>query len=209
MRVPHGDLTACAGHPYCRHADPTIRVNFNLIQIDVTVLDKTGKRVPDLAPEDFEVFRDGKRQLLKSTLWVPGQRVAVAASPVSTSTSTPDTPKPIRPQEVRRTNPAYGAFVSNAKPGKEANSPNLETQVVLFHDGKVVYTGKRTPFQPEGFTEGMNISVMGNMQLGANIATGEYILQLAIRDLEAPRKQQYFVRSIDFEVPSPATAGSK
>ncbi len=104
---------------------------------------------------------------------------------------------------------AYGAFVYNAKSGKEANKPNLETQVVLFHDGKVVYTGKRTPFQPEGFTEGKSISVMGNMQLGARIAVGEYILQLAVRDLEAPKKQQYSVRSIDFEVRPLPTAESK
>ena len=32
------------------------------------------------------------------------------------------------------------------------------------------------------------------------IAPGEYVLQVAVRDLEAPRKQQYAVRSIDFEV---------
>lgn len=95
---------------------------------------------------------------------------------------------------------AYGAFVYNAKPGKEANRPNLETQVVLYHDGKAVYTGQRTPFQPEGYTEGKSISVMGNLQLGSQMATGEYILQLAVRDLEAPRKHQYFVRSLDFEV---------
>ena len=41
---------------------------------------------------------------------------------------------------------------------------------------------------------------MGNMQLGSQMATGEYILQLAVRDLEAPGKHQYFVRSLDFEV---------
>jgi len=54
--------------------DPTIRVNVNLIQIDVTVFDKSGRHVPDLGVNDFEVFRDGKRQILKNVLWVPGQR---------------------------------------------------------------------------------------------------------------------------------------
>ena len=72
--------------------------------------------------------------------------------------------------------------------------------VVLYHDGKAFYTGHLIPFQPEGYTEGKSISVMGNMQLGSQMATGEYILQLAVRDLEALRKHQYFVRSLDFEV---------
>lgn len=37
---------------------------------------------------------------------------------------------------------AYCSFVFNAKAGEEAHKPNPETQVVLFHDAKEVYTGK-------------------------------------------------------------------
>ncbi len=72
--------------------DPAIRVNVNLIQIDLTVTDRTGKRVPGLRPEDFEVFRDGKRQAVKDLIWVEGR-----------TGDKPDLPGPIQPHQVRRT----------------------------------------------------------------------------------------------------------
>lgn len=269
----HAQVAPTAGTP-----DPTIRINVNLIQIDVTVLDKTGKHVPDLTPEDFEVFRDGKRQLLKSALWVPARRVAVAASPVSTSISTPGIPKPIRPQEVRRTialliddlslsftsgyyaKNALKTFVEeniqpgdlvalfrtstglgvlqqfttdkrqllaqiegtrfrginsvdslapvNSNPLEESSEPTIAQMAIEQRLREEINNRQRQDMVTAGMLSSVN-SVMGNMQLGAKIAIGEYILQLAVRDLEAPGKQRYFVRSIDFEVRSPATAGSK
>jgi len=56
----------------------------------------------------------------------------------------------------------YGAMVYNARLLKGGTSANLETQIVLYLDGKPVYTGKRTPFRPEGFKEGESLSVSGN-----------------------------------------------
>ena len=81
--------------------ESTIRVNVNLIQIDVTVLDKAGKHVPDLTIDDFEVTREGKRQVLKSALWVQGQRVTANVQAVASAL--PTTSKKLRPQDVRRT----------------------------------------------------------------------------------------------------------
>ena len=95
---------------------------------------------------------------------------------------------------------AYAAYIYNAKVGKEKNAPNLETQVVLFHDGKAVYTGKKTPFQPVGTGAGSRFSIEGSMQLGAKAALGDYVLQVAVHDLDAPKKQQFAVRAIDFEL---------
>lgn len=94
----------------------------------------------------------------------------------------------------------YGAYVYNAKMAKDASTPNIESQVILYRDGKAVYTGKKTPYRPADFAEGKPLSIMGNMSLGGKIPPGEYVLQVAVRDLEAPKKQQFAVRSIDFEV---------
>ena len=69
--------------------EPTIRVNVNLIQVDVTVTGRGGARVTDLTAADFEVSRDGKRQALKSVIWVPGQRVGLAATVPSTARRRP------------------------------------------------------------------------------------------------------------------------
>lgn len=56
--------------------EAVIRVNVNLIQIDVTAVDRKGRRVEDLTAPDFEVKRDGKRQRLKSVEWVAGRPCA-------------------------------------------------------------------------------------------------------------------------------------
>lgn len=81
--------------------DPTIRVNVNLIQLDATVTDRSGRRVPDLTAADFEVSREGKRQSIKSVVWVPGQRPklapAVPVPPASAITGE------LRPEDIRRT----------------------------------------------------------------------------------------------------------
>ncbi len=95
---------------------------------------------------------------------------------------------------------AYAAYIYNARFNKEKDGPNLETQVVMYHDGKVVYRGKKTPFNPKGGSEGARYSVEGSMQLGTKSATGEYVLQVAVHDIDAPKKQQFAVKSIDFEL---------
>jgi len=80
---------------------PTIRVDVNLIQIDATVTGRDGKRITDLKASDFEVQRDGKRQQLKSVLWVPGQRVNQA--PVTDAPASQSVTGDLRPEDVRRT----------------------------------------------------------------------------------------------------------
>lgn len=42
--------------------DDSIKISTSLIQIDVTVRDKSGKIVTDLKPEDFEIYENGKKQ---------------------------------------------------------------------------------------------------------------------------------------------------
>lgn len=74
----------------------TIRVNVNLIQIDVTVTGKQGEHVPDLTAADFEIFQNGKRQPITSALWVAGRPPVAAAVPGAPPTA-------LRPQDVRRT----------------------------------------------------------------------------------------------------------
>ena len=94
----------------------------------------------------------------------------------------------------------YTAYIYNAKEIKGSGKPNLETQVILYREGKVVFTGKRNSFQPAGFVEGKHLPLRGSLQLGSKIAPGEYAVQVAVRDLEAPKKHQFAVRAADFEV---------
>jgi VWFA-related protein len=95
---------------------------------------------------------------------------------------------------------AYAGYVYNVKSGKQAGSANLLVQIVLYREGKAVYTGPKTPYRQSGLKEGEHLALSGNLQLGSKLAEGEYVLQVAIQDLEAPRKHQYVLKSADFEV---------
>jgi VWFA-related protein len=95
---------------------------------------------------------------------------------------------------------SYAAMVYNARLAKASGQANLVTQMILYRNGKSVYVGNKAPFQPQGHKEGEGLSVTGNLKLGTGSAPGEYVLQIAVQDLEAPKKQQFAVRNIDFEV---------
>src|SRR5499427_862440 len=67
--------------------NPTFRVAVDLVTNDIVVRDEKGNFVPDLRPEDIEVFEDGVKQELSSMTVVTGGRVynpmtaPVAAAP--------------------------------------------------------------------------------------------------------------------------------
>jgi VWFA-related protein len=51
-------------------ADPIIRVNVDLRQVDLIVTDSKGNHVSDLQPTDFELLEDGKLQRISNFSWV-------------------------------------------------------------------------------------------------------------------------------------------
>ncbi len=55
---------------------PTFKVDVNLVDVDVTVTDAEGRFVTGLAPEDFEVFEDGKPQQVQTFSYIelPAER---------------------------------------------------------------------------------------------------------------------------------------
>lgn len=63
-------LAAFAQKPTPTPDDDVVKISTNLIQIDVTVTDKSGKIVTDLKPEDFEVYENGKKQDITNFLFV-------------------------------------------------------------------------------------------------------------------------------------------
>ncbi len=94
----------------------------------------------------------------------------------------------------------YAALLFHPKVAKGGTTPNLETQVILYRDGKAVYTGKKMPFQPGDYKDGQPVAITGAMTLGANTKAGNYVLQLTVKDNEAPKGRQLVQRSIDFEM---------
>lgn len=49
-----------------KNDDQVIKISTDLIQVDVTVMDKDGKLVTDLKTEDFELFENGERQTISN-----------------------------------------------------------------------------------------------------------------------------------------------
>ncbi len=88
--------------------DEVVRISTNLVQFDTVVVDKDGRQVTDLKPEDFEVLIDGKPQTIANFSYVSTesgtvstQRVAPRAGPAVAGPPPP--PVRLRPEQVRRT----------------------------------------------------------------------------------------------------------
>jgi VWFA-related protein len=94
----------------------------------------------------------------------------------------------------------YGLAIYNARIDKATGKPAVQIQMKLFRNGQEVFTGKETPLDVSNQTDLKRLSAGGAMQLGSEMAPGEYILQVLVTDSLA--KENYRVASqwIDFEV---------
>ena len=98
--------------PDSSRPDAIFTVTSTLVQVDAVVTDSKGRHITDLAPEDFQVFEDGKLRKLTHFSYVqvaPGHTPAqpdVAhekPSPEPVSALPPPRLAQIRPEDVRRT----------------------------------------------------------------------------------------------------------
>ncbi len=93
----------------------------------------------------------------------------------------------------------YGFEVYNAKLDA-AQKPNLNTQIRMFRDGKIVFEGKNQPFELLEQTDLQRIKSAGALSLGSEMQTGDYVLQLVITDNLAKEKRQIATQFVEFEV---------
>src|SRR6185503_17248206 len=84
--------------------DEVVRITTNLVQVDAVVL-KDGKQVTDLTADDFEIYEDGKKQVITSFAYVSNVPRAVSdPTPAVKNKSRDIIPvSPLRPEEPRRT----------------------------------------------------------------------------------------------------------
>ncbi len=81
--------------------DEVVRISTTLIQIDVTVTDRSGRVVRDLKAGDFEIYEDGKRQELTVFSFVPNTRRREAAKPSAGTDEFTPPPQSLRSSQVR------------------------------------------------------------------------------------------------------------
>lgn len=92
-----------------------VRITTNLVQVNAVVTDRTGRQVTDLAPEEFEIYENGKRQAINNFSYVVTQFAAFSPTEAALAIVPPagnravrqnallTSPVRLRPEQVRRT----------------------------------------------------------------------------------------------------------
>jgi VWFA-related protein len=115
--------------------------------------------------------------------------------------------EPIEPQagpSVRRLRAGmtlrYTYTIYNAQADRGAGRPQLQTQVHMFRDGRELYTGKPMTYDAGDQPDPKHLKAGGRLQLGKDAPPGEYILQVVVTDLVAPKKRNTATQWIGFEI---------
>ncbi len=93
----------------------------------------------------------------------------------------------------------YGAIVYNPKLNPNGK-PDLLTQMRLFKDGKIIFEGKIQPVLSDNIRDVRRVHTTGSINLGTNMETGDYVLQIVITDNLAKKKQQTASQFVPFEL---------
>ena len=91
----------------------------------------------------------------------------------------------------------FGYTIYNAKLDAK-KQPNLQTQMRLYRDGKLILNGAAKPLDSSGQTDLARISINSAIALAEQMQPGEYILQIVVTDISA--KRAVANQWIDFEV---------
>ena len=94
----------------------------------------------------------------------------------------------------------YGFVIYNAKITKGDNHPRLTTQVRLFHGSTTVFSGKENPYTSNNPPDLLRLTAGGEIQLGTDLAPGDYVLQIIVNDLNADEKHRTASQWMDFEI---------
>lgn len=94
----------------------------------------------------------------------------------------------------------YSYVIYNAQLDKATGRPQLQTQVRLFRDSQLVFTGRVQPFDPGAQPDLKRLWTAGALTLGTDLPAGEYILQVVVTDPLAKEKYRTATQWIDFEI---------
>jgi hypothetical protein len=95
----------------------------------------------------------------------------------------------------------YAYVIYNAQLDKATRRPQLDTQLRLFRDGKLVFSGKVQSLDFNNQSDPARLVAGGGLRLGTDMPPGEYILQVVVTDLLAKdQKRRIATQWIDFEI---------
>lgn len=172
-------------------------------QVRVAVRDAKTELVGS-ANQFIEVPDLSKSNLALSGIYLRGTMPAPANSVTPTAENKSDKPELTAGPAVRQLRHgmmlSYSYTIYNAQLD-DTKRPQLQTQMRLFRDGKEVFAGKPTPFNPGKQTDMKSLEAGGRLIVGSALAPGQYVLQVTVTDALVKNKR-YAVATqwMDFEV---------
>jgi hypothetical protein len=94
---------------------------------------------------------------------------------------------------------SYSTEIYNAKLDS-AQKPQLQTQIRMFRDGKLILDGKPNQFRTDGQANAANLNFAGALALGIEMKPGDYVLQIVITDNLAKAKRNLATQWVQFEI---------
>jgi len=94
----------------------------------------------------------------------------------------------------------YLFVIYNAQLDKTTNKSQLISQVRLFREGQLVFKGKENPLSFTNVIDPKRLVTSGGIALGTDLAPGEYMLQVSVRDMLADEKHRTVTQWMDFEI---------
>jgi VWFA-related protein len=175
-------------------------------QLRLSLRDSASERIGS-ASQFIDAPDIKKKRLALSGILLRGQESSAAASTAAAITSQEDG----REEGNAKASPAvrqfkvgmvmtYGVYIYNARLDKASARPQVTTQVKLFRDGKEIFAGKEIPYDSSGQIDLQRLPTGGALQLGANMAPGEYVLQVIVTDLLADKKHRIATQWMDFQI---------
>jgi VWFA-related protein len=93
----------------------------------------------------------------------------------------------------------FDLSIYNARAAKTAQ-PNLTVQYRIFRHGKEIFTAPEKPLAVGAAATFDSIDSTGVFKLGRNMAPGDYVLQVIVKDLQASGKRAVATQWADFEI---------
>ncbi len=90
----------------------------------------------------------------------------------------------------------YGVEIYNAA----SSAQSLQIRTRIFREGKLIFEGKPKPPESPGQTDARHINNSGAINLGAEMPTGDYILQVIVDDPAAKNKYKTAAQFVQFEI---------
>lgn len=160
-------------------------------QMRVAVRDSSSERL-GAAMQYVEVPDLSKNRLTLSGIIVSGLDAGAAVEP---DVQSGPTRRRLRPGMFLD----YRYNIYNARAGT-TGQPQVQTQMRLFRDGKLVFTGKELPLDTSQQRNLKRLIGVGRLRLGPDLISGDYILQITATDTLGPAGSRIANQWMDFEI---------